>query len=268
MKSCFYRVNYYRLAAVYVLYFFILDMYFRPLREYAVGCGETISIAILAFGFCKNYFLKMILLTTCYYFSTEIPFKNREEQYYLIRLGRERICLRNILYVGWSSILLSTGLFLLSILDTFSCQQFENQWTPLDKTIALTDLPQQIGMMFGIPYEAIEAYSPYRLILLVFFFTLLCFFFVGVFMYALNLIFHRTIAMILCISVVLMPDVIVRANMIPVYYSPISWLSCDCWRYGNVVSKPDTSFIVCAYIFLIISLSFVCLAKVKRTTYE
>lgn len=89
----------------------------------------------------------------------------------------------------------------------------------------------------------------------------------GMIMYALTLMLPRGIAMIASGIVIMLPDIMTRARMYPIYYSPMSWLGCDSWRYGAIISRPDGVYILAGFILLNIVLAIISVGKIKRIEY-
>ncbi len=266
LSGLLYRIKIKRLVVVAILLFFIVDMYQRPLRDYGTANGETTGIALFAFLFCRNYFMKMFLLIVMFYFS-DVPFLSREEQYYLVRMGREKICIRNIISMIINSIVLSTCFVVISIVDMGKCFRAKNKWSLLEKSLPITDICDRIGLQYGAPQGAIETFSPVSLAIREYFYLILAVLFVGMIMYALTLMLPRGIAMIASGIVIMLPDIMTRARMYPIYYSPMSWLGCDSWRYGAIISRPDGVYILAGFILLNIVLAIISVGKIKRIEY-
>lgn len=268
VKRVFDRIWGFRYVTVFTLFFFIIDMFISPLRRYAQGAGEVTNISMLAMMFCNNYFLKMIMLSIIYFYSN-VPFMERPQQYYFLRLGRVRFCCHNLMYVIISGFVLSMSLWGISILDMITCISFDNKWDRLSRTLALTDAGSGIGLKFYVPYQAIERFSPWQLCGYSFLITALCITVIGMIMYTLCLMFHRTVAVIAAGIVAMLPDIIKFPNFLEqvVYLSPVSWMKCSEWRYGYEVSNPDLEYILVCCVFLIFLMSCVCLFFSKKAEF-
>lgn len=88
-------------------------------------------------------------------------------------------------------------------------------------------------------------------------------------MYALCLMFHKAVAVIVAGIVVMFPDVIkyVSSPFPLIYWSPVSWMGCDTWRYGYEISNPDLEYIFACYVFLIFILGALCLFICKKMEF-
>lgn len=255
-----------RSVTMFIIFFFVTDMFLRPLRSYAQTVNEATGPAMLAFLFCSNYFLKMIMLSIIYYYSN-VPFMEKDRQYYFLRLGRTRFCLHNLFYIMASGIILSLLLWLISFLDMASCIKFHNTWSKISRTLALTDAGDRILLHFSVPYQPLENFTPLKLCLYSLSITALCFMTIGIMMYALCLCFHKTVAVFTAGIVVMLPDIMKRATMYPFYFSPVSWMGCDTWRYGYDVTKPDIAYIFVGYFFLIFLFGTICIWRIRKTEY-
>jgi hypothetical protein len=258
----------FRCLLVMVMFFFTLDMFLRPLREYAVANREATSPSVLAFLIAHNYFQKMILLAVIYFYSN-VPFLEKQEQYYFQRLGRRRFCIRGFFYILISGFWLSAALWGLSLLDMAPCVRFTRSWDRLSKTLALTSAGTELQLHFGIFYRAIENFTPLELCLYSFVTLALCCSMVGMLMYAFCLLFHRVAAVSAASVVAMLPDIMTRprAWTYPVYLSPVSWVGCDSWRSGYDVEKPDFVYIFVAYGFLLFLFGALSLWRSKRIEY-
>lgn len=267
IRQALLKIGSFRYVTTAVIYFFTIDIYIRPVRDYAVTFGEKTEPAMLSFLFCSNYFLKMIMLAAIYFYS-DVPFIERKDQYYYLRMGRTKFCIQNLIHIFVSSIVLSITLWGFSFLEMLPCISFENKWSRVSRTLALTDASQEIGMYFGIPYKAMEKYSPLQLCSYGVLVTVLCFTMTGTLMYALCLLIHKTMAVFLACVVVLLPNIMEQVILYSVYFSPVSWMRCDMWRYGPDIRKPDIVYIVMAYILLITVLGAICIKRSRMVEFK
>lgn len=268
IKRIFVRICSFRYITIFIMFFFIIDMFIRPLRRYAQSAGEVTNISMLAMMFCSNYFLKMIMLSVIYFYSN-VPFIERPQQYYFLRLGRTRFCCHNLIYIIISSIVLSISLWGISIMDMIKCISFDNKWDRLSRTLALTDAGNSIGLHFYVPYPPIERFLPFQLCSYTFLITVLCISLIGMLMYAMCMMFHKATAILVAGVVVMFPDIIkgLNSHLSLIYWSPVSWMGCDTWRYGYEISNPDLEYIIICYLFLIFLFGAVCLFISKKMEF-
>ena len=201
------------------------------------------------------------------YFYSNVPFMERTEQYYFLRFGRTRFCCRNLLYIVISGFALSFSLWGISILDMITCVSFNNKWDIISRTLALTNAGNEIGILFSVPYKPIERFLPIQLCGYSLIATAFCIALIGMIMYVLCLLFHKSVAVIITGVVVMLPDIMKEFRLFPTYLSPVSWMGCDTWRYGYDVSKPDLAYIFVCYIFLIFIFGAICLFLNKKIEF-
>jgi hypothetical protein len=265
--QAFERIWGFRYIATVIIFFFTMDIFMKPIRDYAVMLGEKTESAMLAFLFCNNYFLKMIMLTLVFFYS-EVPYMEREEQYYFLRLGRIRFCIRNLVHIALSGSVLSITIWGISFVIMLPCISFENEWGRVSRTLALTNVSEGVMQYFGIPYKPMEKYLPWQLCGYGILVTALCFTLIGIMMYGFCLLVHKAAAVFLICVVVLLPNIMEQAVMYSVYFSPVSWMRCDMWRYGPDAGKPDLVYVFTAYMLLIAILGIVCLEKSRRVEFK
>ncbi len=251
-----------RYCAVLIIVYFILDIYIVPLRNYAQDVGGVISFANFSFILASNYASKIIFLCVLYYYSN-VPFLEPQEQYFLVRMGRFGTCIKNYAYIVISSLLLTVSMWLVSFLSICSNISFENSWGSLDKTVAFTKLGNELGNFYGIYGKALERYSPYELFGHVFLLQICAKVFVGSFLYVISMMFYRSVALFSGAVVIMLPDAI-KYITFSYYFSPLSWMQCDSWRYGYDGTMPDLVYCYVGYLFLIFIMMQITLYYMKK----
>ena len=257
VRQAFLKLVGFRMLTVVVMFFFTIDMFLKPVREYAVSIGETISPAILYIMLADAYIGKIIMLAVIYFFSN-IPFMERQEQYFYFRYGRSGFCIRNLLYIIISGAVLAMLLWGLCIVDIAVCIDGSWEWDRITRTLALTNAGLRIGAVFSVPYRILENYTPLALCGYGFCCLALCISFIGMLMYACCILVGKAAAIFAAGLCVFLPIILIRASEKTVYLMPAAWASCENWRIGYNASLPDLTYIFAGYGFLLVALSTIC----------
>lgn len=236
-----------RLITVAVLFLFFSYLYARGIVSDVLMMGERCNVVLLPFYETSLYFGKVIFLLVIYYYSNA-PFMGAEELYSVLRLGKTRWGMKNVTYIFLSAAVLTGILFGCSVLPVTSIGRVANSWDVAIKTISLTG---GNAISFGIPYKIIERYNPVTLLMLSFLMNWLIMCFLGLLVYFLSLLINHMVAGIAAATVVFLPYILQNVFPVLIYFSPISWVSCENWGTPGVYGKPD---LVYDYMWLLLAI--------------
>lgn len=253
-----------RFATFLIMLFFFMDKYLSGFRADVRILGERCNILILPFLQTSGYYMKLALLGAAYFYSNA-PFMEREELFYICRLGKERWGRRNLFYLAGSSFLLSLCFLIVSCILTAPVGRISLSWDSVYKTLALTG---GANLNFGILYEIMKNYTPFQLLLYVLLLDWLAVLFLELLMYAAGLCGYRAAAGVLAILVVFLPSIDKWLGGRLLYYSPMSWLNCANWRVGYDQTKPDLAYMLAALAFLNLLLILFSQRRVRRMEWE
>lgn len=225
---------------------FFMDKYTSGFRMDVGLLGESCSPVVLPFLQTSGYYMKLVLLNVVYFY-TNVPFMEKEELFYIMRLGKKRWGRRNLFYLFCSSLFLTLCFFLISCIQAAPVGAISFSWGSVYKTLALTGGQ---NLFFQIPYPIIKAYTPALLMTIIFLLDWLAVLFLGLLMYMISLCGFRILASITAILVVFLPSANRWLGGILLYYSPLDWLDCTKWRIGYDNSRPDLPYIFTTLIFL------------------
>ncbi len=240
------RMICFRFITLLILLVFFMDIFLKPLHSSIRILGINANIIILPFLQTCNYFMKIIFLGIIYFYSN-VPFMAKEELFYFVKLGKERWGKRNLIYLLISAGIITIFLQVISMLNIITVSDFSNAWGKAVKTLSLTG---GTGLYFQIPYPIINHFNPLDLFVIQTSINYLAVLFIGLIMYFISLFGYRKIACIVAIILVFLPSVDAWLGGIILYYSPISWVSCNNWRIGYEYEKPDLQYIFVALLFL------------------
>lgn len=247
-----------RMITLLVIWVFMLDLYLSDYRLRAMAHAVKDAAAVLPHLQNDFYFNKVILLGVACFFSN-VPFMEQGELYVVMRLGKRKWGMRNVISIiscGW---ILSAVLTLLSVVMIIPVVDFSNEWGSLFQTFALSG---SSGVQFC--QQAMQTYTPYQLQIHIFLMDALAFSLLGMILYTASLFVPRIWAYALAVVLIFLPSLGKFLGGMIDNFSPFSWIETTHWRYGFDNSKPDLIYIYTAYMFLLFILVLVSQAKVKK----
>lgn len=253
-----------RFLTILIILFVFMDLYLSGFREDVKLMGENCNWGVLPFVQTSSYFMKLALLCIVYFYSN-VPFMEKEELFFFIRLGRKKWGRRNLYYLIVSSLILTLCFVFISIIQILPVSHLSATWGEVYKTFALTGGQ---NLQFAVPYGVIDTYPPLVLMLITIGIDWLAFLFIGLLMYVVSLAGHRLVSCIIAAIAVFLPLLDARMGGTLVYYSPLSWVDCGNWRIGFNNNKPDLPYIYVALIFLDFILSIISQYQVRRMEWN
>ena len=99
------------------------------------------------------------MLGVVYMFS-DVPFMQHYYMYQIVRIGRKRWAIGQIVSIIFQSLFLMFFHLSVSILWIIRHCEWKLEWGKLLHTVALTNASAHYGFLFEVPYSAIQKYSP------------------------------------------------------------------------------------------------------------
>lgn len=134
----------------------------QDVRRYAVSVGLSVSCCYFPFLFSKNINSLFIYLALVLMFCNA-PYVDRHQIYLMIRTGRKKWFLGQILYTAAASFLFFAGAYIISLLEFVPYVGFSTEWGSV-----LSVLSQNPRPYINIPYDIIQNYTPWQALLLCF----------------------------------------------------------------------------------------------------
>lgn len=256
------RIRSLQCVTLLVIWIWMLDLSLRGFREAALKLGETDTFAILPFLQMDGYFNKVILLGVLCFFSNA-PFMDRGEMYVIARIGRPRWGMRNIIYIFLGGICLALLIACLSSLALWPSFTWRNEWGTVYHTFSTG------ANMTGVPIsgKALAAFSPLELMARVISIDALVFALLGMALYTSSLYLPRIWGFLLTTMLAFLSTM----NSLPFdiwYFSPCSWISAACWRYGRDLEYPSLRYIYTALFLLLFLLGWAGQARIRRAQWN
>ena len=200
---------------------------------------------------------RTIISFCCVYLFSDVPFLQYSKMYSLIRMGRLRWALAQILSICETAFLFCLYMCIVPVVLCIPNVEFTGEWGKIIHTLSLTNMSQVYAINIYVPYEVLVRLKPMEAMFLAVGLSTLLISFFGVFMFAVSLVFKRNIA-IVAASVVIVWSVAVY-NMYPIpkkifsNYAPVLWL--DISQIGQLFYGmkrfPDLRYILLSFLLMI-----------------
>ena len=200
---------------------------------------------------------RTIISFCCVYLFSDVPFLQYSKMYSLIRMGRIKWALAQILSIFETAFLFCLYMCIVPVVLCIPNVEFTGEWGKIIHTLSLTNMSQVYAINIYVPYEVLVRLEPMEAMFLAVGLSTLLISFFGVFMFAVSLVFKRNIA-IVAASVVIVWSVAVY-NMYPIpkkifsNYAPVLWL--DISQIGQLFYGmkrfPDLRYILLSFLLMI-----------------
>lgn len=226
------------------------------IRSFIEDTNYPVSIYIYPIMLIHIKF-RTIISFCCVYLFSDVPFLQYSKMYSLIRMGRLRWALAQILSICETAFLFCLYMCIVPVVLCIPNVEFTGEWGKIIHTLSLTNMSQVYAINIYVPYEVLVRLEPMEAMLLAVGLSTLLISFFGVFMFAVSLVFKRNIA-IVAASVVIVWSVAVY-NMYPIpkkifsNYAPVLWL--DISQIGQLFYGmkrfPDLRYILLSFLLMI-----------------
>lgn len=254
-----------------VLQFFIVHIYLQGMVDCSKVYDYPCAPWVLPFYFSSAYVILINMFLVIYYFS-DAPFMQYHNIYRIMRYGRVRYSIVNIIAIMVEAVLYMVTSLVFSVVCLAGHIEFTTSWGKLLYTIGATNDTKNAKLFIDVSYDIINDFSPFQAMGRMLAIGTLVIAFVGVLMYAVSLYFSRSVAIITAIIMTALAFITVDAvpaiGKVLGLISPVSWLyitKIDS-AYMGVHILPPAGYI---YTFLIIGITLcVSLIIIKSKTVE
>lgn len=226
------------------------------IRDFIEATNCPVSIYIYPIMLIHIKF-RTIISFCCVYLFSDVPFLQYSKMYSLIRMGRLRWALAQILSICETAFLFCLYMCIVPVVLCIPNVEFTGEWGKIIHTLSLTNMSQVYAINIYVPYEVLVRLEPMEAMFLAVGLSTLLISFFGIFMFAVSLVFKRNIA-IVAASVVIVWSVAVY-NMYPIpkkifsNYAPVLWL--DISQIGQLFYGmkrfPDLRYILLSFLLMI-----------------
>ena len=204
-----------------------------------------------------NIKFRTIISFCCVYLFSDVPFLQYSKMYSLIRMGRFKWALAQLLSICETAFLFCIYMCIVPVILCIPNIELTKEWGKIIHTLSLTNVSGLYSIDIYVPYEVLVRIKPMEAMLLSVGLSTLLISFFGIFMFAISLIFKRNIAVVAASVVVVWSVAVYNMYLIPKgifsNYAPVLWL--DISQIGQlfygIKRFPDLKYILFSFLVMI-----------------
>ena len=216
----------------------------------ATNCPVSIYIYPIMLIHIK---FRTIISFCCVYLFSDVPFLQYSKMYSLIRMGRMRWALAQILSICETAFLFCLYMCIVPVVLCIPNVEFTGEWGKIIHTLSLTNMSQVYAINIYVPYEVLVRLKPMEAMFLAVGLSTLLISFFGVFMFAVSLVFKRNIAIVAASVVIGWSVAVYNIYKLLFPYAPVLWL--DISQIGQLFYGmkrfPDLRYILLSFLLMI-----------------
>ena len=255
-----------RTYVLLILQSYIMYIYMKPVVSFSQAAQHRVTPWSFPFVISNIYFVFLFMLGIVYFFS-DVPFMQYHNMYQIIRTGRKAWAVGHIAAIIIQSFLIMLFNFLISVACLRGYCDYSLDWGKVLHTVALTNAANHYGFLFSISYDTMQRFSAVQLTMLTIGLGSLVICFIGLFMFAVSLIFNRVLAISLSAAMVVMMYFV--ENIHPLLakkmsmFVPVGWI-----RTANIGIKVHDSYMMPSIrymlVMLVVGIVILCISILWR----
>lgn len=255
-----------------ILMFILINIYLTPIKDFSAGVGVKVSPWVYPFLVSDSNFL-MLFMAGCLYYFSNVPFFQRINCYYLLRIGRKRWIKEQILYIFVSSIVITLVSVCLTVIALVPNIEWQKDWGAVLYTLARTDAGSNTGLFWTVSPHFVRNVSPLFGMSVSIFLMILGITFIGMMMFFFCIYINKIVSIVVLTFLVVYSSVVANiGNVLEKKFamvSPVSWMqitNIGLVQYGYSIS-PSLGYIVIMFLFLILLLGILAFYRAIKTDY-
>lgn len=251
--------------------FALTAIYVDDMRLVTKETGTEMPIWIFPFMY-SQFHTKLIFTLPVVLLFCSAPFIDRNQTFVFIRTGRVKWLFGQVLYIVIASAVYYLFILVVSILLTVFSGGFSLDW---GKTLPMLATSQNLGwggaLTVDASYMVIAFFTPLQAVWFTFLLSWLGAVFIGLMIFALNLISGtRYIGVLVSSFFVVLSSMVAKESGWDglLRFSPMSWITLDKIDVGGLTKNPSFTYCVCVFAVLIVALAAVILIFGRKKSLD
>ncbi len=241
-----------RFRSLCLIYAVFVWVNMSSIRSFIEATNYPVSIYIYPIMLIHIKF-RTIISFCCVYLFSDVPFLQYSKMYSLIRMGRIKWALAQILSIFETAFLFCLYMCIVPVVLCIPNVEFTGEWGKIIHTLSLTNMSQVYAINIYVPYEVLVRLKPMEAMFLAVGLSTLLISFFGVFMFAVSLVFKRNIAIVAASVVIGWSVAVYNIYKLLFPYAPVLWL--DISQIGQLFYGmkrfPDLRYILLSFLLMI-----------------
>lgn len=259
----------YRVWIIAVILLIIIHSFSEDIALISNYLGIKSSQWVYPFLYTQFY-MKLLFTLPVIMLFCDAPFIDENQIFVLIRAGRTKWTLGQILYIIMSSAIY----FMFIIVATLIFGQQHTEWSPewgkVIHTIAETNIASSLECHFlYIPKMVVDYFTPLQAIFFTFLLSWLSGILIGLIVYAINLISKtKSVGVIIGSAIVVLSCFVENESANFLHFSPISWNTLNLIDVGGKTNYPTFQYCITVYSISILTLIAAIIAISKKKAIQ
>jgi len=213
-----------------------------------------------------QYYTKMLFFFPLILIFSNAPFIDKNQLYVLIRSGRNKWCIGQMLYIVVTSALYFTFIMIFSILLNLDCMEFTGEWGKLLNTLANTSMDAQFQLGFDPIKNVVDMFSPISAMWFTFLHSWISGIILGFVVFFFNMKVKGGGTFFASFMLVLSAISAKQTSLIKI--SPISWSTLNAIQLKANDNLPSYSYVMTFFVIMLLVLIAMILISTKRYNFD
>ena len=260
-----------------ILTFILICIFTNAYTEEILHFAKTTEYGItpwIGVFFTTTRFPRLIMEILFLLLISDLPFRKKNDMFFLLRSGRKVFCMGNLLFVWISAFIFSACIVFFSGIWGIRNMDWSMNWGKIIGTLAMTDAGAAFTNSVGVSTQLVTKQEPLFCALTAFCLFFLCNIFLGEVYVCCNILsLGKNRGVIIC-GFLLLWDFMIQSDPVVwkfAYFSPVSWSNLTCLDLRwNVTQFPSLKYGLFMYLLwdAVFAIAAVLLSKKIRICEE
>lgn len=256
----------YRIWMIYIIMFILIHSHVSEIASIASAIDEPSSIWIYPFLY-SQFYMKLIFTMPIILFFCDAPFIDSNQMFVIVRAGRIKWLIAQLLYILISSAFYYVFIILSTVLLSLPNSSLEMSWGTVLYNIANSSVAGDLNFNFvNVSDYILRYFTPLEATWFTFLLSWISAVFIGIIIFVVNFITNSKYIGSVIASIIIILSCFVAndgfSNLIP--YSPITWNTLNFIDVGGTTAYPSFNYCMTVYGVGIFSLIVVLFLSHKK----
>lgn len=253
----------YRIWVLFILIAIFVNSYTKEIIHFAETVQYKVSPWLFPFLSGQKYMRYIIFLGILLLFC-DAPFLDEEQPYMIIRSGRRAWTMGQIFYIITASAIYFLFIIIISIVLNLGNIEWNTDWGKVLGTLGTVNVGSLVSYKIIVSGKIVTFFTPLQAMWFTFLLSWLAGIFLGLIIYAFNILFKNRFMGILLAAFFVFFDAAVRSRGDLLWVSPVSWTILSNINIGERVASPNIYYVLTMYAGLILFLCAIIFIKSKK----
>ena len=253
---------------VWIALFLVLIFVHSTTKQLSDICNYTntkVSPWIFPFLYMP-YYKKLLFFFPLILIFSNAPFIDKNQLYVLIRSGKSKWCIGQILYIAITSALYFLFIMVFSVVLNLDCIEFTGEWGKLLNTLGHTDIAYRFRLGFQSEKDVISMFTPMSAMWFTFLHSWISGMILGFVVFLFNMKIRGSGSFLASFMLVL--SAVAAKNISLLKVSPVSWSTLNHIQLKPNDRLPSYGYVTTVYVIILLILFATILFSAKRYNFD